>query len=108
MATEANSEVKVHIQDQEVNKLDRFDGTNYTKWVDKIVFLLATTNIFYVLSLDLQPIPNPKEDETLEAKAKSVEEKTKRDVDELKCRGYILNSVTNRLYDLYRNMKTLK
>ena len=59
MATEANSEVKVHIQDQEVNKLDRFDGTNYARWVDKMAFFLATTNIFYVLRLALHPIPIP-------------------------------------------------
>ena len=108
MATEANSGVKVHIQDQEVIKLDAVDGTNYTRWVDKMVFLLTNMNIFYVLSPDLQPIPNPKEDETLESKAKSPGEKTRRDANELKCRGYSLNSLTNRLYDVYRNMKSLK
>ena len=85
MAIEANSGVKVHIQDQEVIKLDGFDGTNYTRWVDNMVFLLTNMNIFHVLSPDLQPIPNPKEDETPEIKAKLAEEKTKRDADELKC-----------------------
>lgn len=106
MSTEANSGVKVQIQDQDSIKLDRFDGTNYTRWVDKMVFLLTTLNLFYALDFDLQPIPNPKEDDSPEAKL--AVDKAKRDADELKCGGYILNSLTNRLYDLHRNLKTPK
>lgn len=35
-------------------------------------------------------------------------DKGKREVDELKCLGHILNSLTNRLYKLYRNLMTPK
>ncbi|XP_064994219.1 uncharacterized protein LOC103978967 isoform X1 [Musa acuminata AAA Group] len=53
--------------------------------------------IFYVLDPNLQPIPDPTDDDTDEIKA----EQKKRNEDEVMCRGHILNALSDRLYDLY-------
>ena len=53
------------VMNQEFVKLDRFDGTNFTCWKDKMMFLLLALKISYILNpalVDLSP-PNPDEDE---------------------------------------------
>ncbi|XP_022717833.1 uncharacterized protein LOC111276355 [Durio zibethinus] len=69
-----------------------------------MVFLLTALKMFYVLDPNLEPIPKP----TLEDSDAIEAIRSKSEEDELVCRGYILNSLSNRLYDLYRNMKTPK
>ncbi|GKV02145.1 hypothetical protein SLEP1_g14614 [Rubroshorea leprosula] len=81
-------------------RLDRFDGTNYMRWKDKMTFLLTTLKVSYVLDPKLQPIQAPKENDSEAVKNARL----KREEDELICCGNILNSLTDRLYDLYRNM----
>ena len=96
MATEASvSCLKVISQD--FVKLDRFDGTNFTRWQDKIRFFLTAMKIFYVLDPTLVPIPEPTDEDDDELKA----DRKKRQEDELLCRGHILNTLSDRLYDLY-------
>ncbi|URE31779.1 hypothetical protein MUK42_35290 [Musa troglodytarum] len=60
-------------------------------------FMLTTLNIFYVLDLNLQPIPDLTDNNTDEVKA----ERKKRNEDEVICRGHILNALSDRLYNLY-------
>jgi len=36
---------------QDFVKLDKFDGTNFTRWQDKMKFLLTALKIFYVLDV---------------------------------------------------------
>ena len=55
--------------DHELVKLDRFDGTNFTRWQDKMKFLLTALKIFYVFDPSLMPIPEPSDDDTNEVKA---------------------------------------
>jgi len=43
METNMNSKVKF-AKDVKI-KLDRFDGTNYTRWMDKMVFLFTSLKI---------------------------------------------------------------
>ena len=81
-------------------KLDKFDGSNFIRWQDKIKFLLTTLKIFYVLDPNLQPIPNPTPRDTEQLK----ELRIKREEDELLCRGHILNTLSDRLYDLVTTM----
>jgi hypothetical protein len=38
---------------------ERFDGTNKTRWMDKMMFLLASLKIFYILDPNLPALPEP-------------------------------------------------
>ena len=38
-------------------QLDRFNYMNYIRWVDKIVFLLTSLKIYYILDLNLSALP---------------------------------------------------
>ncbi|XP_042466137.1 uncharacterized protein LOC122048665 [Zingiber officinale] len=83
-------------------KLDRFDGINFTRWKDKLFFLLTELGVAYLLLHDLPPIPAPTDKDTDEIKAT----RKKREEDEVRCRGYILNALTDRLYDLFHSIKS--
>ena len=48
---------------QDLVKLDRFDGTNFTRWQDKLKFLLTALKIFYILDPELAPIPEPQDND---------------------------------------------
>ncbi|KAH1046472.1 hypothetical protein J1N35_037256 [Gossypium stocksii] len=98
MATEANTAFKV--MNQEFMKLDRFDGSNFNRWKDKILFLLTVLNVAYFLNPNLQVM-----DANSKEIAKVVELK-KRKEDNFTCRGHILNTLSYRLYDLYMSMQS--
>ena len=83
-------------------KLNRFDETNFPRWKDKMKFLLTALKLFYVLDQNLIPFPTVSDEDTNEIKTQIK----KRDEDELICRGHILNTLSNRLYDLYTSMKS--
>nr|GEU78510.1 copia-like retrotransposon [Tanacetum cinerariifolium] len=54
------SSSNLRIMNQEFVKLDKFDGCNYTRWADKMKFLLIVLKVFYVLDPLLaliRPIP---------------------------------------------------
>ncbi|KAJ0106520.1 hypothetical protein Patl1_18774 [Pistacia atlantica] len=89
---------------QDLVRLDHFDGSNFTSWQDKLSFLLTALKIIYILDPDLPPLPEPTDEDTDEMKATN---KQKED-DELICRGHILNALLDRLYDLYTNTKSAK
>ena len=91
----ANATIK--LMNQDFMRLDRFDGENFTRWKDKLKFMLTALKIYYVLDPDLPPISQPSDKDTDEKKA----ERKKREEDEIICRGHILNSLSDRLYDLY-------
>ncbi|RVW47574.1 Retrovirus-related Pol polyprotein from transposon TNT 1-94 [Vitis vinifera] len=84
---------------QDLVRLDRFDGSNFTRWQDKVRFLLTALKIFYIFDPTLAPLPEPKENDTPQV----VAARKKREKDELICRGHILNALSDRLYDLYTN-----
>ena len=88
----------------ELMKLDRFDGTNFSRWKNKMKFLLTALKLFYVLDPNLMPFPTTSDEETDEIKA----QRKKREEDELICKWHILNTLSNRLYDLYTSMKSPK
>ncbi|XP_062086306.1 uncharacterized protein LOC133792418 [Humulus lupulus] len=89
---------------QDFMRLDRFDGTKFVHWQEKIMFLLTTLKVFYVLDKDLKAIEPAQEDDTQEV----IKERKKHEEDEFICRGHILNALSNCLYDLYPNTKTAK
>ncbi|XP_057452128.1 uncharacterized protein LOC130743934 [Lotus japonicus] len=101
MATDA-SVSSIKVMNQDLVKLDCFDGTNFTRWQDKMIFLLTALKIYYVLDPDLTPIAEPQDDDSDELKT----ERKKRIEDELLCRGHILNTLSGRLYDLYTDTQS--
>lgn len=105
MASKVTSAYKVINQD--FVKLDRFDGTNFNRWKDKMLFLLTVLNVAYVLDPDDNSVENTTDGATPEEIAKEAElKKKKREEDEFTCRGHILNTLSDRLYDLYMSIKS--
>ena len=88
----------------ELVKLDRFDGTNFSRWKDKMKFLLTALNLFYVLDLNLMLFPIASDEDIDEIKA----QRKKWEKDKLICKGHILNTLSNHLYDLYTSLKLPK
>ena len=84
----------IKLMNQDIMKLDRFDGMNLTRWQDKLKFLHTTLKIFYVLHSELAPIPEPTDEDYDELKA----ERKKMRNDELICRWHILNAFSDRLF----------
>ncbi|KAJ9545520.1 hypothetical protein OSB04_025227 [Centaurea solstitialis] len=91
---------------QDLVKLDSFDGSNYTRWADKVKFMLMVLNLAYVMDVNLEPIPeNPipeagkQPDQTIIA---DLEKKRllQKEAENLAC-GHIKNALSDRLYDLY-------
>ncbi|GKA50159.1 retrovirus-related pol polyprotein from transposon TNT 1-94 [Tanacetum coccineum] len=62
-------------------KLDRMDGMNFTRWKEKMKFLLTAFKVYYVL--EGPPVG-----------VMTEEEQRKREQDETLCRGYILKKYT--------------
>ena len=89
----------IKIMNQDLLRLDRFDGSNFTRWQHKVRFMLMAVKIFYILDPTLAPLLEPKEDNIAELVAK----RKKREEDKLICRGHILKALSNRKYDLYTN-----
>ncbi|GAV62454.1 hypothetical protein CFOL_v3_05977 [Cephalotus follicularis] len=95
-------------------KLDKFDGNNYTCGKDKMLFLLTALKISYILDPSLEPIPEEPaaSDDGTQPSALEIEQiktkRQKREEDELLCRGHILDTLSNRLYDLFTGMQTAK
>ncbi|XP_019233919.1 PREDICTED: uncharacterized protein LOC109214459 [Nicotiana attenuata] len=86
----------------EVFNLDRFDGSNFTRWKDKLLFFLTELGIAYLPRSDLTAMPEPTAEDSDEIKAA----RKKCEDDEVRCRGFILNSLSDRLYDLFRPHKS--
>ena len=84
---------------QDLVRLDYFDGSNFIGWQDKVRFLLKMLKIFYILEFALAPLLESKEDDMPEV----VATRKKKEEDELICKGDILNALCDRLYDLYAN-----
>ena len=92
------------VMNQEFVKLDRFDGTNFMRWKDKMMFLLTVLKISYILDPNLPDLPAATSEDIDQVK----KDRTKREEDELLCRGHILNNLSDRLYDLFTSVKSAK
>lgn len=92
----------IKLMNQDMIKLDQFDGNNFTRWQDKMTFLLTALGLSYLLDSNLPPLPPPTATDTDNVK----KERAKRTEHTLLCRGHILNALSDRLYDFYKEMKT--
>ncbi|KAM1148086.1 hypothetical protein FF1_028782 [Malus domestica] len=92
------------IINQDVYKLDKFDGSNFTRWKDKMRFMLTVLNVIYVLDPKLEPIREPSDKDS----DNIVADRKKREEDELVCRGHILGTLSDRLYDMYAHIQSPK
>ena len=88
----------------ELVKLNHFDGTNFSRWKDKMKFLLTALKLFYVMDPNLMPFPTASDEAIDEIKA----QRKRHEEDELICRGHIPNTLSDRLYDLYTSMNSPK
>lgn len=88
---------------QDFLKLDKVDGTNFTRWKDKFMFILITLKIYYILNPNLSVLPEPRSDhndQIIKAEQKNCKEY------EVLYRGHILNTLSNnRLHDLLTLIK---
>ena len=100
---ESRAESSFQIMDQSVVKLDHFDGTNFNRWKDKTMFMLTARKVAYVLDPKLD-LPEPKDDDSEQLKA----DREKRIDDEVLCKGHILNTLSDRLYDLFTTVQSPK
>ncbi|XP_020242811.1 uncharacterized protein LOC109821027 [Asparagus officinalis] len=103
----------IKVMNQDMVKLDRFDGNNFSRWQDKMMFLLTALEISYILNPNLQPIEDPKpsadgKQPTEEEIEEIKKQKAKREEDEVLCRGHILNTLSDRLYDLFTRIKSAR
>ncbi|KAL0352092.1 UNVERIFIED_CONTAM: hypothetical protein Scaly_1597900 [Sesamum calycinum] len=98
---EPGSSTGIKMVNQEFVKLNYFDGTNYPRWKDKMMFLLTFLKIAYVLDVN-HPATKPQEGDGDQIRAA----RAKRGEDELLCRGHILNRLSDRLFDLYSSIKS--
>jgi len=71
----------LNVMPQNLSKLDRFDGSNYKRWKEKVEFLLTTLKVRYVLDTPCPVVPN--EGATVE----QTDVKFKWEEDNYTCRG---------------------
>ncbi|XP_022040365.1 uncharacterized protein LOC110942910 [Helianthus annuus] len=99
----------LRFMNQEFVKLDRFDGQNYTRWADKVKFMLVVLKLYYILDPNLPEIP---EDPPLEAgevpdQDLAKQKLVRKEAEDL-CLGHIKNSLSDRLCDLYTPVKSTR
>ena len=83
-------------------KPEKFNGLNFKRWQQKMLFYLTTLNLARFLT---EEAPKLKEDER--------DIQVISDVDAWKhsnflCRNYVMNSLTDSLYNVYTDKKTAK
>ncbi|KAL0349918.1 UNVERIFIED_CONTAM: hypothetical protein Sradi_4141000 [Sesamum radiatum] len=97
---ENGSSSGMKMMNQDFVKLVCFDGSNYPRWKDNMMFLLTFLKVTYILDPN-EPALAAKENESNDVKAAHL----KREQDELLCCGHILNTLSDRLFDLYASLK---
>ncbi|OMO79433.1 Zinc finger, CCHC-type [Corchorus olitorius] len=87
-------------QADDLNRLFRFNGTNYKRWKQKTFFYLTLLNVAYIL-VEKCPKKKDTEDMTDEEKAEHETTVKKWEKDHNYCRNYLLNCLSDNLYDYY-------
>ena len=95
-------DVNLHLSKNTGEKLEMFNGTDFKRWQQKMLFYLTTLNLARFLNED-----GPKLDigETDKEKLDAVDEWNHSD---FLCHNYVLNGLENTPYDVYSPLKTAK
>ena len=83
-------------------KLEKFNGLNFKRWHQKMLFYLTTLNLTRFLT---EEAPKLKEDEHDIQVINAVDAWKHSD---FLCRNYVMNVLTDSLYNVYTNKKTTK
>ena len=83
-------------------KPEKFSGLNFKKWQQKMLFYVTTLNLMRFLT---EEAPNLKEDERDIQVINAVDAWKHSD---FMCRNYVMNALTDSLYNVYTNKKTTK
>ena len=89
----------VKFMHQDLVRLDSFDGSNFWRWQQKVLFLLTSLKVAYVLT---EPCPDREE------KPGGSHARKKWKEDNYLCKGHILNLVADNIYSLYSDARTAK
>ena len=103
---ETTTENALKTKNQRVDKLNRLDGmgTNFNCWKNKMMFFLTAFKVAYILDPSLPPIPLINKDDSKEIK----QQRRKREDDEVIYHGHILDTLSNRVYDVYNSDQVAK
>ncbi|XP_022042282.1 uncharacterized protein LOC110944946 [Helianthus annuus] len=83
------------------NKLEKFEGQDFSRWQKKMHFLLTTLKVVHVLTT---PIPEI----LVEGNLEQIRKRSKWENDNYICLGHILNGMSDPLFDVYQNVETAK
>ncbi|GJR87585.1 zinc finger, CCHC-type containing protein [Tanacetum coccineum] len=83
-------------------KLDKFERVDFRRWQKNMHFLLSSMSVVYVLTTHIP------EDGGDDSTVEQIRKRAKWDNDDYVCRGLILNSMSDSLFDIYQNVKSSK
>ncbi|XP_073291587.1 uncharacterized protein [Primulina huaijiensis] len=98
----------IQVMNQDLVRLDRFNGHNFMRWQEKVLFFLTAIKMSYILSDDLAPIPNDAPEDDAKRKEELQAQRQKRRDDDFLCRGHILNALSDSVYSAHRTIETAK
>lgn len=91
----------------ETDRPGKFSGPNFKRWKNKMLFFLTLKDVASVLDTDCPVMPNP-QPEDIDEQGLILEDISDWKNAEFKCRNFILNGLSDELYDYYLQSPTAK
>lgn len=89
----------------DINKPFRFEGNHFKRWKQKMLFFLTMKKVHTALSSEKPVVSETAENDELEKQTKAVEAWVESD---FLCKNFILNGLSDDLYDYYNSDKSAK
>ncbi|XP_058222986.1 uncharacterized protein LOC131332709 [Rhododendron vialii] len=96
-----DSENKISVTTTDINKPFRFEGLHFKRWKQKMFFFLTTQKLAAYCDSTKHVAANPPTTENTKEISKWTNE-------DFLCKNYILNALTDELYDYYSTFDTAK